>query len=176
MNLAAQRQEKGQAIVMVVILLAILGGGWWYLKSARDQKEREAWAFAQEAAERIIFRGDMRFMDLTLSPEAKVHYMPSWRERLLQRIREQGAPQSEIHVTGNVEFTHQFLDPQGHFHATVEYVDGPAYLQFTVSHPGVLWQIDTLNWIWQRSRYQPSDSNEPPPSPSASNPGQRKAP
>jgi hypothetical protein len=153
---------------MLLILLAIGGGGFWYLRTARAGKEQDARAFATDVAERVVLHGDTRVLDSALSLEARQTYPPSWRERLYERIRAQGAAKSDMRVTGDVTFTNYFFDPQGRFKAEVDYVDGPAYIQMNVSQHGVLWQVDYLNWIWQRSTYQPSDPGVErlPPSPS----------
>ncbi|MBA3385146.1 MAG: hypothetical protein H0T95_00725 [Chthoniobacterales bacterium] len=142
--------ENGQTLVLLLILIAMAGGALWYVKTSRARKEKEAWAFANDVAHRVILQGDSRILDLTLSGEAKVTYPPSWRQRMLEFIRVQGQPHSHIRLTGDVQFTNEFLDPQGHFRAELDYENGPAYLELRISHPGVLWQIDHMNWIWQR--------------------------
>ncbi len=151
-------RERGQVIVLLLILLAMAGGAWWYATSTRARKEKEAQAFANDVAHRVILQHDTRLLDLTLAPDAKVVYPPSWRERMFEFIRAQGAPLSEIRLTGEVRFTHHFLDPRGQFRAELDYANGPAYLELNISHPGVLWQIDQINWIWPRPP-------EPPPTP-----------
>ncbi len=150
-TLALRRaSENGQVIVILLILLAMAGSALWYAKTSRVAKEKEAWAFANDVAHRVILHGDTRILDLTLSPQAKVAYPPSWRERMFEFIRAQGQPHSDIRLTGEVQFAYRFQDPQGHFRAELDYENGPAYLDLRISHPGVLWQIDHMNWIWQR--------------------------
>ncbi len=169
-------QESGQVIVFVVILLAMAAGAFWYANSARTEKEKSALAFASDISNRIILQGDTRALDLALSPEAKVKYPPSFRERMFDLIRSQGKPLSAVRVTGDVQFAHHFLDPEGHFRGEVDFADGPAYLQMRISHPGVLWQIDYMNWIWQRPPEPPpllaapSPTPTPTPSPASSSP------
>lgn len=156
--------ENGQVIVLLLILLAMAGGAFWYAKHARAEKEKGARAFATEVSNRVILRGDRRLLDLTLSPKAKLVFPPSWRDRLLDFIRAQGNPLSEVRVTGDVRFQHYFLDPQGHFRGEVDYANGPAYLELDISRPGVIWQIDQINWVWQRP---PEPSPTPLPAPIA---------
>jgi hypothetical protein len=153
-------------LVLLLILLAILGGGYWYLSSGRTTKEQEARDFAKEVAERVVLRGDTRILDTALSLEARRQYPPSWRDRMYERIREQGAPKSDMRVSGDVTFSHHFFEPLGRFKAEVDYVDGPAYLQLNVSQHGVLWQVDYLNWIWQPSTYRDTDAAAASPAPS----------
>lgn len=159
-----RQHESGQVLVLVLILLAMAGGAFWYAKHARAAKEKGALAFATDVSNRVILGGDKRLLDLTLSPQAKVTYMPSWRERLFEMIRAQGNPLSQVRVTGDVRFQHYFLDPQGHFRGEVDYANGPAYLEINISRPGVVWQIDQINWIWQRP---PEPPPTPPPAPIA---------
>lgn len=154
--------ENGQAVVLLLILLAMAGGGLWYAKHARAQKERGAWAFASDVSDRVILRGDRRVLDLTLSPQAKLAYPPSWRERLFDFIRAQGSPLSAVRVSGDVTFQNHFLDPRGHFRGEVDYANGPAYLEMNISRPGVIWQIDQINWIWPRPP-EPSPAPAVPP-------------
>lgn len=157
-NLAA---EEGEIIVLLLILLAILGGGFWYLWSSKRANENAARDFAGEVTERIVLRGDQRFLDLRLSPEAQTAYPPSWRERLFAHLRELGTPSTTLDVHGQTTFTSHFFDPHGHFRVRIVYPENPAYLDLEVSHPRALWQIDTINLIWTPS------SPIPTPSPTA---------
>lgn len=158
-----RRHENGQVLVLLLILLAMAGGAFWYARVARREKEKAAWAFATDVCNRVVLQGDSRLLDLTLSPQAKLICPPSWRERLLAYVRAQGNPLSELRVTGEVRFQNYFLDPQGHFRGEVNYANGPAYLEVNISHPGVIWQIDQINWVWQRPP-EPTPAPTPPPS------------
>lgn len=168
------RGEDAQVLVLLLIVLAIVGGGLWYLKSARDRKEQDARAFANDLADHVILQGDQRMLDLVLSPDAKLRYPPSWRERMFQHIREQGAPQSPMQLTGDVSFQNHFFDPTGHFRAQVQYVDGPAILEMIVDQPGVMWEVEELNWIWQPSSYQPAPIVPSSPPPAATPPNESR--
>lgn len=153
---AKDKNQGGQVFVLIVILLAMAGGAIWYAHHAHEQKETEAQAFANEVGNRVILQGDTRFLNLALSPDAKVKFPPSWRDRMFDFIRAQGPPLSAVRVSGEMHFQYRFMDPEGRFHAEVDYANGPAYLQFGISHPGVLWQIDDINFIWQRPPPEPS--------------------
>ncbi len=130
------------------------------MKGYRDNREKEARAFANEAARRIVLQRDQRFIDFNLTQKAQVTYPPSWRYRMLEFIRGAGTPNPEFHMKGDVVFTNQFFDPQGTFIAQFDYPTGPGYLELHVSHPGALWVIDDLNWTWQ-----PPPPPVPPPTP-----------
>jgi hypothetical protein len=145
---SGRRAESGQAIVLLLILLALAGGGWWMLHSARATREKEAREFATEVATRVVLQRDLGFLNLRIAPEAQREYPPSWRERLLYRIREVGDPVPKIQLTGQVQFTRRFFEPKGHFRAQIDFYSGPGYLDMVVSHPKAIWQIDALNWTW----------------------------
>ncbi len=156
--------------MLIIILLAVLAGGWWFLKSNRDTREKEAFAFANEGATHIVLQQDMRFLNFNLTPKAQLMYPPSWRMRLMDMIREAGAAKPEFQVKGNMHFVNQFFQPEGEFTAQFECLRGPAYLELHVSHPGALWVIDAINWTWQPPPPPPPApivSPTPSPSPSA---------
>lgn len=141
-------RERGSVIILLLVVLAALGGGYYFLKQNRDQREKEAWAFANEAANRIVLQRDQHFLNFSLTQKAQMQYPPSWRIRMLEYIREVGTPNPQFHVKGDVTFTNQFFDPRGHFTIQFDYPTGPGYLELYVSHPGALWVIDDLNWTW----------------------------
>lgn len=151
---ACRRGESGQVIVLIIIIIAILGGGWWLLRWNRDKRIKEAWAFANEATNRIVFQQDVRFLDIHLTPKARLNYPPSWRMRLMHNIREPGQISPGFDLKGETFFVQQFFEPSGRFLAHLTTATGPAVLEMHVSRPGVMWLIDDLNWTWQ-----------PPPTP-----------
>lgn len=163
-------------VVLLIILLAVLGGGWWFLKSNRDRRENEAWAFANEGATHIVLQKDMRFLNFNLTQKAQMTYPPSWRMRLMDMISEAGTPNPEFHMKGTMRFVNHFFQPEGTFIAQFDCPRGPAYLELQISHPGALWVIDNLNWTWQPPPPPPptptpiptaTPSPSPTPTPSA---------
>lgn len=144
---SASRPERGQVVVLLVIVLAVLGGGAWWLFVAKRQSEEGARAFAREAATRLALHFDQKFLDVRLGREAQVSYPPSFRERLLNRLRQLGVPAQEIELEGEVTFTSHFFEPKGQFRARLNYPTKPAYLDLTVSNRQT-WQIDRLNLTW----------------------------
>lgn len=173
---------RGQVLVLALILLALLGGGAWYLFRSKGINEQAARAFAQEAAERILLHQDARFLDRTIASESQVIYPPSFRERLLIRIRDLGTPEQKVELTGRVTFTSGFFNPQGQFRAQINYSENPAFLDLAVSHPRALWQIDGINLIWTPhveptpppATPAPSVQPTPSPSPEKSPPADRR--
>ncbi len=165
MRRAISHRESGQTIVLILIVVAIVLGGWWYLKRARDQREVEAQDFAKEAATRIVLQHDMHFLNTALSQTAQALYPPSWRERMMDRIKEMGAPQSEMHFKGEVHFNSGYFDPEGEYLAGWNFARGPGSIDIKISHPQLLWQIDGINWTWNLPP-PPTPSPTPTPTPS----------
>lgn len=185
MRRARPERESGQVIVLILIVLAVLGGGWWMMKSNRDNREREAREFAEEATRRVVLQHDLRYLDVNLSPDAQRQYPPSFRMRMLDYIREAGTPNSpQFKMKGTVRFTDQFFDPTGEFLAQFDYPAGPAYFEVHVSHRGVQWLIDAINWTWQPLAPPPTPTPfvmptippTPSPSPSPSTKPHKKKP
>jgi hypothetical protein len=166
---ARRARESGSIIILLLVVLAALGGGYYFLKQNRDMREKEAWAFANDAANRIVLQRDQRFIDFNLTQKAQMQYPPSWRIRMLEYIREAGTPNPQFHVKGDVAFTNQFFDPHANFTVQFDYPTGPGYLELHVSHPGALWVIDDLNWTW------PPPAT-PTPAPIAPVPGAQPSP
>jgi hypothetical protein len=141
-------RETSEGLVLVIVILAILGGGFWYVTSSRRQTEKEGLQYAREVAEHVVLQRDARFIDLNLSPRAQVDMPPSFRERILTQIRESGAPDKQINITGKVTFTSYFFEPKGSFRAQVNFPTAPAYLDMGISPSHGPWQIDALNLTW----------------------------
>ena len=153
-------RERGQVIVLILIVLALIGGGAWWLFTSKRQSETDARVFAQQAAERMAIQFDRKFLDQHLGPEAQVQFPPSFRERLLNHLRELGVPSPQIDLEGKVTFTSRFFEPSGQFRARLMYPEKPAFLDLAVSRPHAHWQIDYLNLT-----YVPTPTPTPEPSP-----------
>ena len=152
--------------MLVLIVLAVLAGGCWLLFSSRTAREEGARRFAREAATRLFFQQDARFLNQTLTPRAQLVYPPSWRERFFAFVRELGPAKPEFELEGDVTFTSEFFDPRGVFSAHFEVASGPAVLFLTFSHPGVRWEIDDLKLSWTPpATPTPAPTATPLPSP-----------
>lgn len=150
-------------VVLIVVVLAVVAGGLWLMQRNRDMREREARAFANEIATRLVLQQDTRFLDFSLTQKAQLMYPPSWRVRFFDYIRQQGPPPPQFQMTkGEVFFQNYFFEPTGHFIAQFDYPPGPAFLEMNISHPGALWVIDSLNWTWTPA---PTPPPTPPPMP-----------
>ena len=151
MKLAERARSKGEGgIAILVILLLILGGIVWWLYSSRQDAERNARIFANEVIKRVAVDYDEKYLHLNLSPEGQIQYLKSWRDRLIDGMREAGTPAQPIDVQGDVAFSSYFFDPHGLFRAKLKYPATSVELELGVSRGMTVWQIDTINAIWER--------------------------
>jgi hypothetical protein len=155
MRLARTVRIKGEGgIALLVIVLLLLSGIVWWLYSSRQDAEKNARIFATEVTKRVAISYDEKFLHVHLSPEAQITYLKSWRDRLLDRLREFGVPAQPIDVQGNVAFTSYFFDPKGTFRAQLNYPTTSAQLDLGISRGMTVWQVDMINLTWN-----------PPPTP-----------
>jgi hypothetical protein len=149
MKLTRTARVKGEGgIPLLVIVLLILGGIVWWLYSSRVDAEKNARIFATEVAKQVAINYDEKFLHIHLSPEGQVQYLKSWRDRLLDRLREFGALAQPLDVQGDVSFSSYFFDPKGTFRAQLNYPTTSAQLELGISRGMTVWQIDTINLIW----------------------------
>lgn len=164
MRLARTARIKGEGgIALLVILLLILGGIVWWLYAARSDAERNVRTFAAEVAKRTTVDFDQKFLNLHLSNAAQGQYLPSWRDRLIERLRGFGVPSQPLEVQGDVAFSSYFFDPHGLFRAELKYPTMSAHLELSISRGMTMWQIDTIDLIWN-----PPPAPTPGPTPEAS--------
>ena len=150
MRLSRTARIKGEGgIALLVIVLLLLGGIVWWLYSSRQDADRNARIFAKEVVQRVAVNYDEKYLHVKLSPDAQVQYLKSWRDRLLDRMREFGVPAQPIDVQGDVAFTSYFFDPHGMFTAKLKYPTTSATLEVGVSRGMTVWQVDTINMIWE---------------------------
>src|ERR1700681_1467973 len=122
MRLARTARTRGEGgVALLVIVLVLLGGIVWWLYSSRQDAEKNARVFATEIAKRVAINYDEKFLHVHLSPEAQIQYLKSWRERLMDHLRELGVPAQPIGVQGDLTFTNYFFDPHGMFRAQLTY-------------------------------------------------------
>ena len=159
-TLRSRRRESGQTAVLVIILVAIFGGIAWWLHASREGTEQEAKEFARDAATRLAFDLDRKFLDRVIAPEQVTKYPPSYRDRVIAKLRGFGRPIAPVEVSGDVFFTSQFFQPNATFRADLKYPTMPAAIYFNISRPRGWWQIDQLNVSWEQA-----PPPEPPPAP-----------
>jgi hypothetical protein len=161
MRLARAARIKGEGgVALLVIVLLLLSGIVWWLYSSRQDAEKNARIFATEVTKRIAINYDEKFLHVHLSSEAQITYLKSWRDRLLDRLRELGVPAQPIDVQGDVVFTSYFFDPKGTFRAQLNYPTTSAQLDLGISRGMTVWQVDMINLTWN-----PPPTPTPAPSP-----------
>ncbi len=163
-------RQSGQVLVLLIIVVAILGGGAWWLYRTKAESEKAVRAFAREVVTRLAFQHDRKFLDSHFDRETQVHYPPSYRDRLVQNLRELGTPNPQFELDGSVTFTSEFFAPRGSFRVRLDYPGrDPAYLDVGVSNPNVWWQIDFINLTWHTASSvaaPPDPYSAVPPAPS----------
>lgn len=149
MRLARSTRIRGEgAVGLLVIVLLLLGGMVWWLFSSRRDAEKNARIFAAEVARRVAVSYDEKYLHVHLSPDGQKTYLRSTRDRLLERLRELGAPAQPIEVEGSLTFTSHFFDPRGTYHAKLKYPEKSAQLDLDISRGMTVWQIDSINLPW----------------------------
>src|ERR1700724_122895 len=88
MKLSRHSRSKGEGLAIWIILLALVAGAVWVLYLSRREAESRAQAFASEVAQSLAVNHDVKYLNAHLTPEAQLNYIPSWRDRLVQRLRD----------------------------------------------------------------------------------------
>lgn len=149
-KLSSKRKSSGQVVVLLIIVLALLGGAWWWLNSNKENSAKEGRDFANEAIQKIAVQHDGNFFISRLSPQMRMAYAaPTAQQEFMNEIVKLGAPVRPVDVQGKIEFTSQFFEPHGSFHARIYYPARYADIDLTISHPVGRWQIDQIAFIPQ---------------------------
>ena len=149
-KLSSKRKSSGQVVVLLIIVLALLGGAWWYLNSNKQNSAKEGRDFANEAFQKIAVQHDGNFFISRLSPQMRMAYAaPTAQQEFMNEIAKLGAPVRPPDVQGKIEFTSQFFEPHGSFHARIYYPARYADMDITISHPVGRWQIDQIAFLPQ---------------------------
>jgi hypothetical protein len=152
LKLNSKQNSSGQVVVLVIIVLALLGVAWWWLNSQKQVSAKEGRAFANDAIQRIVVQHDINFFNSRLSPQARTNFAPSAQQEFMNEIVKLGAPVRPVDAQGKIEFTSQFFEPHGSFHARIYYPARYADMDLTISHPVGRWQIDEIAFIPQREQ------------------------
>jgi len=178
MKLNTRLRSSGQIVVVLVIVLVLLGIGYWWLYSTKQEMAKEGKEFANEATQKIVVQHDINFFGSHLSPQARMNFPVSAQQEFMNEIVQMGAAVGAIDLQGQIEFQSQFFEPQGAFHARINYPTRYADFDLTISHPVGRWQIDTIAFVKQSEQFGagPAPAAPPPPSPAASAPSPSSAP
>jgi hypothetical protein len=168
MKINPRSKSSGQVVVILVILLVLLGIGYWWLNSTKQESAKEGTEFANEAVQKIIVQHDINFFGSHLSPQARMNFPVSAQQEFMNEIVQMGAPVGAINLQGKVEFQSQFFEPQGNFHARINYPVKYADFDLSISHPVGRWQIDTIAFVKQSEQLGSGPPPAAPPQPAAS--------
>ena len=165
-------------VVVLVIVLVLLGIGYWWLNSMKQEMAKGGKEFANEALQKIVVQHDISFFGSHLSPQARMNFPVSGQQEFMNDIVQMGAPVGAIDLQGQMEFTSQFFEPHGAFHARINYPARYADFDLSISHPVGRWQIDTIAFVKQTEQLAPAPAAPPPPAaaPPSSAPPEGSAP
>jgi hypothetical protein len=170
MKLNTRLRSSGQVVVILVIVLLLLGVGYWWLNSTKQEMAKGGKEFANEALQKIVVQHDANFFGSHLSPQARMNFPVSAQQDFMNEIVQMGAPVGAIDLQGQMEFTSQFFEPHGAFHARINYPARYADFDLSISHPVGRWQIDTIGFVKQSEQLGPGPAPAAPPPPAASLP------
>ena len=148
----SRSRTSGQVIVVLIIVLGLVGAGFWWLSSNKEAMAKEGRAFGREAIQRIVVQHDINFFGSHLSPQARMNFPVSAQQEFINQIAKLGQPVGAVDVQGDIKFQSQFFEPQGNFHARINYPVSGAEINLTVSHPVGRWQIDDIAFMPDQQR------------------------
>ncbi len=144
MKIKSQSKSSGQILVIVIIVLVLFGIGYWWLFSNKQQMAKEGGEFGKKVIQELVVQHNVKFLADHLSPAMRLQYPPSAQQDLMTRLDRLGTPVSPPDVQGDIQFQSNFFEPNGNFHAHINYPARGADINVSVSHPVGRWQIDDL--------------------------------
>jgi hypothetical protein len=105
---------------------------------------REGSQFGKQVIQELVMKRNVKFFADHLSPAMRLQYPPSAEQELGTRLEKLGTPVSAPDVQGDVQFQSHFFEPNGNFHAHINYPTRGAEISVSISHPVGRWQIDDL--------------------------------
>jgi hypothetical protein len=145
MKLNSRSKSTGQILVIVIILLVLLGIAYWWLDSNKRQMMQEGREFGQKVIQELVMQHNIKFFGDHLSPAMRLQYPPSAQQDLMNQINKLGEPVSPPKIEGDIVFQSHFFEPNGVFHARINYPARGAEINVAVSHPVGRWQIDEIS-------------------------------
>ena len=152
MKINLRSKSSGQVLVIVIILLILLGTAYWWLDSNKRQMMREGREFGTKVIQELVMRHNIKFFGDHLSPAMRLQYPPSAQQDLKNRLDKLGPPVSPPNVEGDIQFQSHFFEPNGVFHARINYPARAAEINVAVSHPVGRWQIDEVTFTAEAPR------------------------
>jgi len=149
MKINSRSKSSGQILVIVIIVLVLIGIGFWWLDSNKRQMAQEGRQFGRQE---LVMQHNVKFFADRLSPAMRLQYPPSAQQDLMTQLDKLGAPLSPPDVQGDIVFQSQFFEPNGNFHAKINYPTRGADINVAVSHPVGRWQIDEMILTAEQAR------------------------
>jgi hypothetical protein len=152
MKIKSQSKSSGQILVIVIIVLVLLGIAYWWLDSNKRQMTQEGRQFGRQLIQELVMQHNVKFFADHLSPAMRLQYPPSAQQDLMTQLAKLGTPLSAPNVEGDIVFQSHFFEPNGNFHARINYPARGAEINVAVSHPVGRWQIDEINFAAETAR------------------------
>jgi hypothetical protein len=152
MKINQRSKLSAQILVIVIIVLVIVGIAYWWLDSNKRQMSQEGGQFGRQVIQELVMQHNVKFFGDHLSPAMRLQYPPSAQQDLATQLAKLGAPLSPPKVEGDIVFQSHFFEPNGNFHAHIDYPTRGADINVAVSHPVGRWQIDELNFTAETPR------------------------
>ena len=152
MKINPRSKSSGQILVIVIIVLVLLGIAYWWLDSNKRQMTQEGQAFGKQVIQEIVVQHNVKFFADHLSPAMRLQYPPSAQQDLMTRLDRLGTPVSPPDVQGDIQFQSHFFEPNGNFHAHINYPTRGADINVAISHPVGRWQIDEIIFTAEAAR------------------------
>ena len=144
MKINPRSKLSGQILVVLIIVLVLIGIGYWWLDSNKRQMAQEGNQFGKQVIQELIMQHNVKFFADHLSPAMRLQYPPSAQQDLMTQLDKLGTPVSPPNVEGEILFQSHFFDPNGNFHAHINYPTRGADINVSISHPVGRWQIDEI--------------------------------
>jgi len=152
MKINPRSKPSGQILVIVIIVLVLVGIAYWWLDSNKRQMAQEGRQFGKQVIQELVVNRNVKFFADHLSPAMRLQYPPSAQQDLMTQLEKLGAPISPPNVEGDIVFQSHFFEPNGVFHAHINYPTRGAEINVAVSHPVGRWQIDEIGFTAEQAR------------------------
>ena len=152
MKINPRPKSSGQILVIVIIVLVLIGIGFWWLSSNKQQMAKEGSEFGRKVIQELVVQHNVKFFADHLSPAMRLQYPPSAQQDLMTQLAKLGTPLSSPDVQGDIQFQSHFFEPNGNFHAHINYPTRGAEINVSISHPVGRWQIDDIAFAAEPAR------------------------
>jgi len=139
-------------LAILIIVLVLVGIAYWWLDSNKRQMAQEGQAFGKQVIQELVVQHNLKFFADHLSPAMRLQYPPSAQQDLMTQIQRLGTPLSAPDIQGEMQFQSHFFEPNGNFHAHINYPTRGADINVAISHPVGRWQIDEVIFTAEAAR------------------------